>query len=163
VPNGSAEPVRWRLDRLVPRRSAARVPALANCSIKDIVNGRSLQIRASHSSGRPGVGALNEGHSFGITAAGGAGWQLAEWIVEGEPGIDLLAVDPRRFGPYTGKRYLVTKNEETYRNVFTIHYPDEERADGDRQRRVRLRPAKHLGAGSTARLGAQLVCAGGRR
>ena len=40
---------------------------------------------------------LNEGHSFGITAAGGAGWQLAEWIVEGEPGIDLLAVDPRRY------------------------------------------------------------------
>ena len=28
---------------------------------------------------------LNEGHSFGVTAAGGAGWQLAEWIVEGEP------------------------------------------------------------------------------
>ena len=24
---------------------------------------------------------INEGHSFGITAAGGAGWQLAEWIV----------------------------------------------------------------------------------
>ena len=82
---------------------------------------------------RAGVGHanlwLNEGHSFGITAAGGAGWQLAEWIVEGEPGIDMLAVDPRRFGPYTSKRYVVTKNEETYRNVFTIHFPDEERPD----------------------------------
>ena len=30
--------------------------------------------------------------------AGGSGWQLAEWIVEGEPGIDMLATDPRRFG-----------------------------------------------------------------
>ncbi len=70
---------------------------------------------------------LNEGHSFGITAAGGSGWQLAEWIVEGEPGIDLLAVDPRRYGPYTSKRYVVNKNEETYREVFTIHFPDEER------------------------------------
>jgi dimethylglycine dehydrogenase len=70
---------------------------------------------------------INEGHSFGITAAGGSGWQLAEWIVEGEPGIDLLAVDPRRFGPYTSKRYVVRKNEETYREVFTIHFPDEER------------------------------------
>ena len=49
---------------------------------------------------------LNEGHSFGITAAGGSGWQLAEWIVEGEPGIDMLAADPRRFGSYTGKRYI---------------------------------------------------------
>ncbi len=77
---------------------------------------------------------LNEGHSFGITAAGGSGWQLAEWIVEGEPGIDMAAVDPRRYGPYTSKRYVVEKNEETYRNVFVIHYPDEERADA--------RPAK---------------------
>ena len=70
---------------------------------------------------------LNEGHSFGVTAAGGSGWQLAEWIVEGEPGIDMLAVDPRRFGPYTSKRYVVRKNEETYQEVFTIHFPDEER------------------------------------
>src|SRR5438874_10183884 len=77
---------------------------------------------------------INEGHSFGITAAGGAGWQLAEWIVEGEPGIDMLGVDPRRFGAYTSKRYLVQKNEETYRNVFTLHFPDEERPDA--------RPAK---------------------
>jgi dimethylglycine dehydrogenase len=77
---------------------------------------------------------LNEGHSFGITAAGGSGWQLAEWITEGEPGIDMMAVDPRRYGPYTSKRYVVRKNEETYRNVFVIHYPDEERADA--------RPAK---------------------
>ena len=49
-------------------------------------------------------------------------------------GAQLRYVDPRRFGPYTGKRYLVTKNEETYRNVFTVHYPDEERPDA--------RPAK---------------------
>ena len=37
---------------------------------------------------------INEGHSFGITAAGGAGWQLAEWIVDGEPTIDMLGVEP---------------------------------------------------------------------
>src|SRR6202035_1164400 len=54
--------------------------------------------------------------------------------VEGEPGIDMMATDPRRYGPYTSKRYVVKKNEETYRNVFVIHYPDEERADA--------RPAK---------------------
>ncbi len=123
------------IERLLPHVEAAqrRVPALANCGIKDIVNGPISYTP----DGSPLVGPawdlpnvwLNEGHSFGITAAGGAGWQLAEWIVEGEPGIDLLAVDPRRFGPYTGKRYVVRKNEETYRNVFTIHFPDEERPD----------------------------------
>ena len=70
---------------------------------------------------------LNEGHSFGVTAAGGAGWQLAEWIVEGEPTIDMLGVDPRRFGPYAQAGYLVEKNEEAYSKVFTVHYPNEER------------------------------------
>jgi dimethylglycine dehydrogenase len=128
------------LERLIPHIEGAqrRVPALVNCGIKDVVNGPiSYTPDGSALIGPawdvPNVW-LNEGHSFGITAAGGAGWQLAEWIVEGEPGIDLLAVDPRRFGPYTSKRYLVQKNEETYRNVFTIHYPDEERPDA--------RPAK---------------------
>jgi dimethylglycine dehydrogenase len=128
------------LDRLVPHVEAAtrRVPALENCGIKDIVNGPISYTP----DGSPLIGPawglsnvwLNEGHSFGITAAGGSGWQLAEWIVEGEPGIDMLAVDPRRFGAYAGKRYLVKKNEETYRNVYTIHFPDEERPEA--------RPAK---------------------
>jgi len=141
------------LDRLVPHIEGAqrRVPALANCGIKDIVNGP-ISYTPDGSAligpawGLPNVW-LNEGHSFGITAAGGAGWQLAEWIVEGEPGIDLLAVDPRRFGAYAGKRYVVTKNEETYRNVFTIHYPDEERPDA---RPAKTSPVydrlKHMGA-----------------
>ena len=62
-----------------------------------------------------------------ITAAGGAGWQLAEWIVEGEPTIDMLGVEPRRFGDYATKEYLIAKNEEAYSHVFIIHYPDEER------------------------------------
>jgi dimethylglycine dehydrogenase len=128
------------LDRLIPHVEAAqrRVPALASCGIKDIVNGPISYTPDGSALIGPAWGVrnlwLNEGHSFGITAAGGAGWQLAEWIVEGEPGIDMLAVEPRRFGPYTSKRYVVTKNEETYRNVFTIHFPDEERPDA--------RPAK---------------------
>ncbi len=128
------------LERMLPHVEAAmrRVPALAACGIKDIVNGPIAYTPDGSPLIGPAWGAtnlwLNEGHSFGITAAGGAGWQLAEWIVEGEPGIDMAAADPRRFGGYTGKRYVVRKNEETYRNVFTIHFPDEERADA--------RPAK---------------------
>ncbi|MBU3671383.1 MAG: FAD-dependent oxidoreductase [Sinobacteraceae bacterium] len=124
------------LDRLLPHIEAAqrRVPALEHCGIKDIVNGPISYTPDGSPLIGPAWGVrnlwLNEGHSFGITAAGGSGWQLAEWIVEGEPGIDMLAVDPRRYGPYTSKRFVVTKNEETYRNVFTVHYPDEERPDG---------------------------------
>jgi dimethylglycine dehydrogenase len=141
------------LERLLPHVEAAqrRVPALEHCGIKDIVNGPISYTP----DGSPLVGPawskrnlwLNEGHSFGITAAGGSGWQLAEWIVEGEPGIDMLPVDPRRFGPYTSKRYVVHKNEEAYREVFTIHFPDEERPAA---RPAKTSPVyeklKHMGA-----------------
>ena len=121
------------LDRLMPHVEAAinRVPSFESAGIKDIINGPI----AYTPDGSPLIGPawdlpnvwLNEGHSFGVTASGGAGWQLAEWIVEGEPSIDLLSVDPRRYGDYARGPYLVAKNEEAYANVFTIHYPDEER------------------------------------
>ena len=121
------------IERLEPHIEAAmnRVPAFAECGIKQVYNGAI----AYTPDGNPIVGPawglrnfwLNEGHSFGITAAGGAGQQLAEWIIEGEPGIDMLGVEPRRFGDYVSKDYLVKKNEEAYAHVFVIHYPDEER------------------------------------
>ena len=121
------------LDRLAPHIEAAmaRVPPFSEVGIKQVYNGAI----AYTPDGNPIVGPawdrenfwLSEGHSFGITAAGGAGWQLAEWIVEGEPTIDMLGVEPRRFGDYANKDYLIEKNEEAYANVFVIHYPDEER------------------------------------
>jgi len=122
------------LDRLAPYIETAieRVPAFAEVGVKQVYNGAI----AYTPDGSPIIGPapglknfwINEGHSFGITAAGGAGWQLAEWIVEGEPSIDMMGVDPRRFGPYASRGYLRQKNEEAYRNVFTVHYPDEERS-----------------------------------
>ncbi len=121
------------LERLEPHIEAAmnRVPAFGEVGIKKAYNGAI----AYTPDGNPIIGPawdldnfwLNEGHSFGITAAGGAGWQLAEWIVEGEPTIDMLGVEPRRFGDYATKQYLVEKNEEAYAHVFVTHYPDEER------------------------------------
>jgi dimethylglycine dehydrogenase len=121
------------LDRLAPHieTAIARVPAFGEVGVKKVYNGAI----AYTPDGSPIVGPapglrnfwLNEGHSFGVTAAGGAGWQLAEWIVEGEPSIDMLGVDPRRFGPYADTGYLIAKNEEAYAKVFTVHYPDEER------------------------------------
>ncbi len=121
------------LDRLMPHIESAieRVPAFGEVGIKKVYNGAICYTP----DGSPIIGPawdlpnfwLNEGHSFGITAAGGAGWQLAEWIVDGEPTIDMMGVDPRRFGPYASRGYLKKKNEEAYAKVFTIHYPDEER------------------------------------
>jgi dimethylglycine dehydrogenase len=121
------------LDRLMPHIEACmeRVPAFGEVGVKKVYNGAI----AYTPDGSPMVGPawglrnfwINEGHSFGITAAGGAGWQLAEWMVEGEPSVDMMGVDPRRFGPYAARGYLRSKNEETYANVFTVHFPDEER------------------------------------
>ncbi len=41
-------------------------------------------------------------NSVGIASAGGAGQALAQWITEGEPGLDLSAVDIRRFAAFNG-------------------------------------------------------------
>jgi dimethylglycine dehydrogenase len=121
------------LERLAPHIEAAveRVPAFGEVGVKQVYNGAI----AYTPDGSPIIGPapgvrnfwLSEGHSFGITAAGGAGWQLAEWITEGEPSIDMTGVDPRRFGPYATRGYLRKKCEEAYANVYTVHYPDEER------------------------------------
>jgi len=124
------------IERIEPHIESAihRVPVFGEVGVKKVYNGAICYTP----DGSPIVGPawglknfwINEGHSFGITAAGGAGWQLAEWIVDGEPTIDMLGVDPRRFGDYATKSFLIKKNEEAYANVFTIHYPDEEREAG---------------------------------
>ncbi len=121
------------LDRLEPHIEACinRVPAFGEVGVKEVYNGAICYTP----DGNPIIGPawdlknfwLNEGHSFGITAAGGAGWQLAEWMVDGAPTVDMLGVEPRRYGDYCSKTYLREKNEEAYANVFVIHYPDEER------------------------------------
>ena len=140
-PDGPANDAEYELfpedlDRLAPHIDAAinRVPAFGEVGVKRVYNGAIPYTP----DGSPIIGPawglrnfwLNEGHSFGITAAGGAGWQLAHWMIEGEPTIDMLGVDPRRFGDYANFAYLKAKNEEAYANVFTIHYPDEERPAG---------------------------------
>ena len=121
------------IDRLTPHIESAirRVPIFASLGIKTVYNGAIPYTPDGNPIVGPAWGKqnfwLNEGHSFGITAAGGAGWQLAEWIVEGEPTVDMLGVDPRRFGAYATQAYMQEKNEEAYAEVFSIHYPDEER------------------------------------
>ncbi|WP_131194255.1 GcvT family protein [Lichenihabitans psoromatis] len=146
------------LERLMPYVETAieRVPAFGEVGIKKIYNGAIAYTPDGNPIVGPAPGVpnfwLNEGHSFGVTAAGGAGWQLAEWIVEGEPTVDMMGVDPRRYGRYASKGYLIQRNEEAYAKVFTTHYPDEER---DTARPLRQTPCysrmRDLGAvfGST--------------
>ena len=87
APQSEYELFQEDLDRLAPHieTAIARVPAFGEVGIKKVYNGAI----AYTPDGSPMVGPawglpnfwLNEGHSFGVTAAGGAGWQIAEWIV----------------------------------------------------------------------------------
>src|SRR3974390_3174173 len=86
------------LDRLAPHieTAIARVPAFGEVGVKKVYNGAI----AYTPDGSPIVGPawgvrnfwLNEGHSFGVTAAGGAGWELAGWDRWGGAAPGMLAV-----------------------------------------------------------------------
>jgi glycine cleavage system aminomethyltransferase T/glycine/D-amino acid oxidase-like deaminating enzyme len=66
-------------------------------------------------------------NSVGIATAGGAGKALAEWIVEGEPTLDLVAADLRRFGDFTGnRRWLRDRVGEILGLHYAIPWPNRE-------------------------------------
>jgi dimethylglycine dehydrogenase len=109
-------------------RAVVRVPRLGTVGIKTCVTGP-IAITPDN---RPLVGPafglenlwLAEGFTGGIAMGGGIGHSLAEWIVEGEPGIDLHEFDPRRFGAYANKRYTSIKSREAFANNFGVNFPD---------------------------------------
>jgi glycine cleavage system aminomethyltransferase T/glycine/D-amino acid oxidase-like deaminating enzyme len=77
--------------------------------------------------------------AHGIAGAGGVGRQLAHWIVDGEPELDLWKMDIRRFGgQYRSQQLTLARTYENYATYYDIHYPNEERLAG---RPLRLSPA----------------------
>ena len=69
--------------------------------------------------------------AHGIAGAGGVGKVLAEWIVDGEPELDVWKMDIRRFGrQYRSRRYALDRSYEIYARYYDIHYPNEEREAG---------------------------------
>jgi len=78
-------------------------------------------------------------NAFGIAAGGGAGRMMAEWIIEGEPSLDIWPLDIRRFGPYHRSRaYNVERTSEVYGKHYTIHWPHEEHSSARGIRRSPL-------------------------
>ncbi len=66
-------------------------------------------------------------NSVGIASAGGAGRALAEWIVEGEPTMDLVGQDIRRFAAFNGNnRWLRDRVGETLGLHYAIPWPNRE-------------------------------------
>ncbi|WP_457649161.1 GcvT family protein [Profundibacter sp.] len=108
-----------------------RIPSCENSGLKDDFNGPICYTPDGNPLLGPAPGLRNlwlaEGFSFGITAAGGTGYYLAQMMVEGEAEIDMASLDPKRYGDWMTTEYAARKNEECYEHVYILHHPDEER------------------------------------
>ncbi|MCX7361299.1 MAG: FAD-dependent oxidoreductase [Alphaproteobacteria bacterium] len=125
--------------------AAERLPILNEIGIRTVINGP-IPISPD---GEPIMGLAPERDNFyvacgftsGIAASGGAGKAMAEWIVEGEPGLDLWAFDVRRFGRHhMSAKYLAERSVDSYWRYYQIHYPIEELSSARGGRRSPLYP-----------------------
>jgi 4-methylaminobutanoate oxidase (formaldehyde-forming) len=93
-------------------------------------------------------------NSVGIASAGGAGRALAEWIVEGEPSLDLSAVDIRRFAAFNGNnQWLHDRVSEVLGLHYAVPWPNREL---DTARPFRRSPAYHLLKAANACFGSKM-------
>lgn len=121
------------LDRIAEQYMAMteRVPSCADSGLKDDFNGPICYTPDGNPLVGPAPGLRNmwlaEGFSFGITAAGGTGYYLAQMMVNGEAEIDMASLDPKRYGDWMTTEFAARKNEEAYEHVYILHHPDEER------------------------------------
>ena len=115
-----------------------RVPAAADGGIKTVVHGPITFTPDANPLIGPAFALPNAwvltGSSMGVMEGGGSGAFLAEWIDRGEPPMDALPVDSRRFGDYADRGYRVAKAVECFAAQFGIHYPYEERPAARRRR-----------------------------
>ena len=120
------------LDRIADRLEIAfeRMPALANAGIKDQINGPFTFGPDGNPLIGPVPGLRNYWVAVGVMAGfcqgGGVGLCLAEWLIEGEPSIDVWGMDVARFGEFATRDYGRIKSAENYTRRFLITYPNEE-------------------------------------
>ena len=109
-----------------------RVPAMADARVSRIINGpEAFTPDNEFILGESDVRGFWLAAGFcahGIAGAGGIGRQMASWIVDGEPELDLWKMDIRRFGAaYRSRAYTLARSIENYATYYDIHYPNEER------------------------------------
>lgn len=132
------------LERVSNRLDLAfeRIPALARAGIKNVVNGPFT----FGPDGNPMLGPVPGMKNYwvavavmaGFCQAGGVGLCLAEWLVEGEPAVDVWAMDIARFGEFATHEYGTIKSTENYTRRFQISYPNEELPLGRQQKTTSL-------------------------
>ena len=132
-------------DRFAPlsEAAAARIPVLNDVGIRQMINGP-IPITAD---GEPVIGLSPDldnfyvccGFTSGIAASGGAGWVMANWIVDGDPGMDLWPFDVRRFGtPHSVKQFMYERAVESYGRYYHVAWPNYEADAGRASRRSPL-------------------------
>ncbi|MFD9946008.1 FAD-dependent oxidoreductase [Nonomuraea sp. NPDC059023] len=121
----------------------ARVPCLRELGVQSMING---PIPFSPDA-EPIMGLTGEldnlfhccGFSSGIAASGGAGLAMANWIVDGDPGMDLWPFDVRRFGrAHTVYGALRERAVEAYARYYAVGYPGHRARAARGQRRSPL-------------------------
>jgi glycine cleavage system aminomethyltransferase T/glycine/D-amino acid oxidase-like deaminating enzyme len=149
----------WDHFSILMENGITRIPALAETGIKKFYNGP----ESFTPDGQFIMGEAPElrnffvaagFNSFGIASAGGAGRALAEWITEGEPSLDLSAVDIRRFAAFNGNtQWLHDRVGEVLGLHYAIPWPNREVTTA---RPFRRSPAYHLLDRANASFGSKM-------
>ena len=126
-------------------------PAFNDAGIKKIVNGPFTFAP----DGNPLVGPVRGLPGFwsacavmaGFSQGGGVGLALANWMIEGDPGFDVFAMDVSRYGDFASMAYTNARVRENYSRRFSIRFPNEELPAGRPLRTTPIYPElKALGA-----------------
>lgn len=117
-------------------QAIVRVPALQDIGIRKLTNGpEAFTPDGNFILGEaPEVNNYFVGagfNAFGIAAGGGAGKELAEWVLAGEPSMDLWPVDIRRFSHvHKNGNFVKDRTLEMYGKHYTMSWPHEEHEHG---------------------------------
>ncbi len=120
------------LDRIAPRLEVAfrHFPALEKTGIKNVINGPFTFAPDGNPLIGPVRGLTNYWLACGVMAGfcqgGGVGLALSNWMVDGEPGFDVWAMDNARFGNWATMSFTNEKVRENYARRFSIRFPNEE-------------------------------------
>ncbi len=113
-----------------------RVPALETVGVKQMINGpESFTPDGNFILGRaPECANMYVGagfNAFGIASGGGAGWVLAQWVMDGEAPLDLWTVDIRRFSSlHEDRQWVCDRTLEAYGKHYAIGFPHSEYESG---------------------------------
>ncbi|MDX6623858.1 MAG: hypothetical protein QOE75_1790, partial [Solirubrobacterales bacterium] len=140
--NGRLLEEEWDRFEEITENSKRRVPAMEEITVTKLINGpEAFTPDNEFCLGESEVAGFFVCAGFcahGLAGAGGIGKVVAEWIVDGEPSLDLWHMDVRRFGAqYRSPAYTHARIEENYETYYDIRYPNHERGAG---RPLRISP-----------------------